>query len=212
MLLVTLATIFTTAATLPAISDASRTSCRSPGSRTVVSSAHGRVFSKLVRHDRFHRPQTTYYGCLYSVGRGYRLGILARDGHAYSMSPMRLRGRFVGFAYKYAGPTDDFYAAVRVVDLRTGRLAHNIFSPGGEDAYSPDVSDLVLRPNGNVAWIVTPRRRDVQPTYSVYKSDPSDSRRQRELDSGNIDPLSLTLAGSSIRWVKDGLPRSATLD
>jgi hypothetical protein len=214
MWLVVLATVLTAAVTLPAISEASRARCQSPGSRTVVSSSHARVFAKVTKQTRLNR-ETSYYGCLFSVGRKYRIGIVDHDAqHSFSLSPMRLRGRYVGFADQYGHPAGGTYAAIRVVDLRTGEQLHGIDTPRMEDL-APEllVTDLVLRPNGNVAWILTKNRVLPRPVYDVYKHDPSAPERQRALDSSRaIDPNSLTLAGSTVRWSKRGVRRSATLD
>jgi hypothetical protein len=66
---------------------------------------------------------------------------------------------------------------------------------------------LELKDNGSIGWInLAPPYTVAPPSVSAY-----DSLGRRLLDSGNIALESLTLSGSTLSWVKDGVPQSATL-
>ncbi len=73
------------------------------------------------------------------------------------------------------------------------------------------VTDLVLKPNGSVAWIVDRLAFMGSPhTIDVVAVD---STGRRLLDSGlAVDPTSLTLTGSTLTWRKGGATKSATLN
>ena len=71
------------------------------------------------------------------------------------------------------------------------------------------MTDLELKDNASVAWIAraAPYASDRNPSPWAY-----DNAGKRRLDTGAIELTSLELSGSTLTWVKEGLPRSATLD
>jgi hypothetical protein len=71
------------------------------------------------------------------------------------------------------------------------------------------VTDMVLRESGSVAWIARPAQYFGLREPAVWADDGQVSRL---LDSGNIELESLELNGSTLTWVKDGASQSATLD
>jgi hypothetical protein len=87
------------------------------------------------------------------------------------------------------------------------RNRQRLYRPVGD---GPDVvPDLVVKDNGSVAWIES----------ADYSANPPPQVRKVDrlgnvvLDSGpDIDPLSLTLRGSTLRWKKGGVIQTATLD
>jgi hypothetical protein len=180
--------------------------CASAGSKTIVASEAARVYRK----------GTTVYGCLYSVGRKFRLGT-AEDlltDVAY-VSPIRLAGRFVAYSQGQSG-RDGYSADLSVRDLRTGRIVRDWQGggPGGrfgtEESYG--VSDVVLKRNGSVAWLNDRSRLgDRSHMFYLYKSDADGDLVL--LDSGpGIEPGSLALSsGSRVYWTHNGVPHSATL-
>ena len=109
---------------------------------------------------------------------------------------------------------------VQVINLRTGHTlresgtgppdeSHQHLSYGMFDA-GPAAS-LVLRPNGDLAWITdTPKFRVTSAgEHQVYTLEGSE---RHMIASGNdIEPLSLALAGDTIYWTQDGKPVSAPL-
>ena len=96
------------------------------------------------------------------------------------------------------------------LDLRNGKLVRSASStdsglPGNTDR----LTDLVLKSNGSLAWIV-----DIGSSVGSNRQVIAvDSSGRRLLDSGgDIDPESLTLRGSTLTWTKSGVSRSASLN
>jgi hypothetical protein len=108
---------------------------------------------------------------------------------------------------------------VSVIDLRTGRRIHESFTgppeparnTGYEDYGAGPLASLVLRPNGDLAWIAAtpPSRLTSAGRYQVYTLEASG---RRMIAFGNdIEPSSLALAGETIYWTQGGKPFSAPL-
>jgi hypothetical protein len=97
------------------------------------------------------------------------------------------------------------------MDLTTGVPLRG-GQPGDEGL---SIGSIVLKDNGSVAWIGTGRVYDPATSQNVQivSVAKSDKGGTKELDRGDgIDQSSLRLEGSTLTWVKDGEPRSATLD
>jgi hypothetical protein len=132
------------------------------------------------------------------------------------VEPTRLAGVFAGLAVAYQEPAgEEQLAAVRAVDLRTGRVRvaeQAIADDDSSDSYR--VTDLELRYTGGLAWIV--ERRSLPPgggspviTHEVHRVDRGGRRR---LDaSAGIEPASLALSHARISWRSDGVTRRAVL-
>jgi hypothetical protein len=108
---------------------------------------------------------------------------------------------------------------VSVLDLRTGRtIRQSATGPpeptrntGYEDYGAGPVASVVLRPNGDLAWIAETPTFRVTPAgrYQVYTLEASG---RRMIASGNdIEPSSLALAAKTIYWTQGGKPFSAPL-
>jgi hypothetical protein len=188
-------------AALPATADAS---CRPHGSKTVRASAAARVYEL----------RGTVYGCLYAVGRRYQLGVNDDELGDY-VGPIRLRGRFVGFARQSFDHYGNEGATVVVRNLRNGKVLHSFSDGGGPytcEGQSPpySVTDLALAPSGAVAWIAEVDYCD----GTRRQVDTLATGKPREVveEGYGIDSESLRYAGGSIFWRHfGGEERSAPL-
>lgn len=179
--------------------------CRAAGSRTVIATNQGRIFT--VRDRLRGRPVTFYFGCLYRVNRAFALGRDFRGRNFVdTLRHARLAGPYAGYAVTSTVDRPCGSAAeVRVKDLRTGRMertAAGAAQPGPER-----ITDLELKPNSSVAWIATtcvpagPGRDEVNAV---------DGDGRRTLDSGldgaadDVQGASLALSGSTLYWTKGG--------
>jgi hypothetical protein len=107
---------------------------------------------------------------------------------------------------------------ISVIDLRTGRRHKSFTGPpeptrntGYEDYGAGPVASLVLRPNGDLAWIAAtpPSRLTSAGRYQVYTLE---ATGRRMIASGNeIEPHSLALADETIYWTQAGMPASSPL-
>ncbi|MFL5895381.1 MAG: calcium-binding protein [Thermoleophilaceae bacterium] len=182
--------------------------CRPPGSNTLATTATARVFSLTVERE------TYTYGCLLGVRGLMELGGMSEFGDSDFVDLLQLAGPYAGFAYSYQGPASS-YTQVHVVDLRSGAVVH----VGGAGPDNGDdngaVTDLVMKPNGSVAWIGAgltwnAATRQNERVTIVGKID---TGGYAELDRGDdIDAGSLRLDGSALSWTNAGRPRTATLD
>jgi hypothetical protein len=116
-------------------------------------------------------------------------------GDLHDRRLFRLAGPYV--AYDTQQYDCNCGSTVTVRDLRTGGFTRSLAR-----RY---LWDLRLEGNGSVAWIENPG----------YTGSPSevwvaDTHGLRQLDRGNIS-RSLTLSGSTLTWVNDGVAHSATL-
>jgi len=100
---------------------------------------------------------------------------------------------------------------VIVQNLRTGKLLHKVptgmarkGAPGDKIVGIGFTTTIVVKSDGAVAWIAGNEQN-----YEVHALDKTGARL---LASGNIDPKSLALAGSTLYWTEAGKPASATLN
>jgi hypothetical protein len=198
--------VFLAALLLAPPADASR-GCRAQGSKTLVA-------TKTARAYQLHRKA---YACLRSSGERYRLGWNDRNGGFGGdyVEPIRLRGRFVGFARQEFDHYGKHKATVAVKDLRDGRVVR-AFHQGGYGEYVCDgapppytVTDLALAPTGGVAWIASVGYCDA---YRQKVTTMASGRPIEGLDDSNsVDPDSLSFASGSIFWDHGGEQRRAPL-
>jgi hypothetical protein len=106
-----------------------------------------------------------------------------------------LAGRHVAVNEYSCSPIDPMApctGAMRVFDLRTGRVRHSAETGG--------FIDLVLKPNGSVAYVLGQR---------LFRID---SRGSALLDEGpGIDSGSLAVNRTRVYWLHDNMPRTASL-
>ena len=124
---------------------------------------------------------------------------------------LRIAGRFVAFD---SGGYDKNEPLIylSVIDALSGkRVQAGEALAGGEEP--PDgradkgITDIELRPNGSVAWIVQNPFRS-PPLYEVNII----GKDVRNADLGDdIEPRSLALSGSTLYWTRGGVPRSTAL-
>lgn len=121
--------------------------CELRGSKTLFHTRRARVFKRTrpVKNSGGDTV-TTYYGCLYTVGRRRVLGFDGwndDDGYSYTAEPHALRGPYVAYSSGHFGETKEF-SSLDVVDLRSGRIVFS-FADGFPH-------DLVLHQTGALAW------------------------------------------------------------
>jgi hypothetical protein len=186
---------------LPARATA-RGSCRPAGSRTVFANRTLRVY----------RSGGRYFGCLYRVHRAVRLRAPAPSAPGARpprFQTFRAAGNFLAYVYNdYAVDStgDDWTLYVESFDLHRGRLVHQATAsrtPGCfADPVPPNVSSLVLKSDGAIAWIQHSCTPD-----AAFAADRAGTR-----PLGDADARSMTLHGSSLSWTNGGIPESGTLD
>jgi hypothetical protein len=183
------------------------TGCRSQRAQTDVQNDDGRAFEQLrfVADDAEFVPFA--YACLFSADKRVPLG---PNGESMELTLPRVVAPFVAFAVANC-PGASCYSTVVVRNLQDGRVVNDLAASmtGGPPGTSEHVTDLELKPNGSLAWLVQlsgPSRR----TIEVLAVDASG---RRLLETGpDVDPESLTLDGSTLSWLTGGVTHSATLD
>jgi hypothetical protein len=186
---------------LPSAASA-RGTCRPAGSHTIFANHAVRVY----------RLGGRYFGCRYSVRRGVRLRAPAPSSpgsRAARFQTFRTAGNFLAYVYNdfaVDSTGDDWKLYIESVDLRSGRFVHQataIRTPGCyADLTRPNVSSLVLKSDGAIAWIQHSCTPD-----SAFAADRAGTR-----PFGDADPRSMTLRGSTLNWTNGGIPESTTLD
>jgi hypothetical protein len=182
--------------------------CHPHGSKTIRATASARVY------ERNHQ----VFGCLRSRGRGYPLGHPWDDDVTYGyggVHPIRLSGRFVGYASQYGSHYGEAAATVSVMDLRTGKVRSSAYQHGGAyqscDPPGYEVTDLAVAPTGGVAWIARVGHCDgVRFEVDTLAAEASQAVVD---DSRVVDGSSLYFRGGSIFWRRSdtGEQRSAPL-
>ena len=183
--------------------------CHSQRAKTLLEGSTGRVFEQYdISGGNTFFPHL--YACLFGNKR-YHLGVNWDD---MRLDVFRLAGPFVGYS-EIGCAIVGCFSAIRVRDLRDGKTFHYGTAlcdkpPDSSTAQTNQVPDLELKDNGSVAWTIAVNRSPYVPGYLEVCA--ADTTGRRQLDVGNgIDLNSLTLSGSTLTWVKDGVARSATL-
>ncbi len=150
--------------------------------------------------------------CVYGH-RPYVLGPKAAGGPggSFGIEGETLAGPIV--AYEESSDFTEGHSrnVIVVRDLRTGRVIYKV--PTAEAKTPGDVgkgqaSEIIVKNDGAVAWVVQTER---EPTvYEVWAVDKTGSRMLAS--SGDVEPYSLALAGSTLYWTQGGKPMSATLN
>ena len=170
--------------------------CRTHPAQTVAESPEGRIFVHY-RRDQPPGLLTRTFACLFSTNERVPL---ARDTQGLSHSDYRMAGRFAGYKQGACGPTAYCSVDYHITDLRDGSSATLPELPEG-------VTDFVVGANAAVALIRDPPGNIVPIEVRVVIGSAATA-----IDSGEgIDPTSLDLEGNTLRWIKDGVPRTAPL-
>jgi hypothetical protein len=178
--------------------------CRTYPGKTVLEGSASRVF--LTKPDDLEYRYAV--ACQYSANKRVDLG-LDIDGDP-DVGLYRLAGPYVAYMESSCEGLGGCLSNVFVRDLRSGKKTFE----GSQHVTFGDVSDLALKETGAVAWIAQPKGGDgVSPPGAQTTLWASDRQGFRVLDSGDgIGAHSLELEGSTLSWVKDGAPRTGTLD
>jgi len=185
-----LATLVAATALGPSAAEA-RTPCAQRGDETIARNSVARVFEK----------DGVRYGCAYRRNQAY----LVRGGQGtYGYGPIRLAGYLMAYDNDESGNID-------IRNLRTGGRRRVSPQPRAFGA-----TDLELKDNGAFADLrllpTNPRNDPALPYDFVFEIRRVDSRGPLLLARGSdIDPDSLVLRGSYIRWRQGGVVRRATL-
>jgi hypothetical protein len=183
------------------------TGCRSQPAQTDFQNDDGRAFEQL-RFDSDNAEFVPFtYACLFSADKRVRLG---RNGESTELTLPRVSAPYVAFAVADC-PGASCYSTVLVRNLQDGRLVSDLDATmsGGAPGDTQHVTDLELKPNGSLAWMVQLSGYATR-TIEVVAVDASG---RRLLESGpDVEPESLTLDGSTLSWRTGGVTHSATLD
>jgi hypothetical protein len=180
--------------------------CADQPATTLLSSPTGRLFLQYRLTSQGFMPYV--FGCLFDVDRRFPLGQSYDDE---DVGLPRLAGPFVAWTFECSavGPCT---GSIQVRDLRTGAFAHRRVFPGATlQPYYSRFADLELKDNASFAWIAVHYGMGWQPLgIEVWALD---GLGRRVLDSGaDINPASLRLEGSTLKWEKGGVEHSATLN
>jgi hypothetical protein len=174
--------------------------CRSQAAETHFQNADGRIFVQWRFSGQSFGPFV--FACLFSANKRIQIGLA---NSSYPGSTARLAAPYVAYAAHSCDVCSSQHSILQVRDLRDGSLVHDL-SASSPDGNGDEVTDLELKPNGSLAWVVA------QP-YSHVELVAFDANGRRVLDSGlDLQRESLTLNGSTLNWVKAGVTYSATLD
>jgi len=190
---------------------AAKVTCRpGSGTGTIAHSKTARIFEDSATGND--------YACSYSSGRTYYLS----SSEHYTYPLVRFAGPYVAFVMSIEVNEDH----IGVMNLSTGRL-HNyaevspIKEAGSECSGTPvcyvtcpEVGSLALKSDGSVAWIATNflGGNCISPPGPVIEVRCHDRRGTVVVASGTgIDPTSLRLSGSLLRWKDAGASKSASI-
>ena len=178
---------------------ASGAGCAPAGARVLASSPSAQLYSA----------GGNVYGCLGS--RDTLLGPGPALSHPTRVERQVLGGRYAGVDLAQMG-VDTFASMVKVVDLASGRTV------AGAAATAPlprpesfiEVSAMAITPRGTLAWIGSASAIGLPaPTYEVRTLHGASDRLLAH--GARIDPHSLVLSGTTLRWRQGGRTRTAPL-
>jgi hypothetical protein len=181
--------------------------CRSQPAKTDVQNGDGRSFEQL----RFVADDSEFvpfaYACLFSADKRVPLSPI---GESMELTLPRVVAPLVAFAVANC-PGASCYSTVTVRNLQDGRVVSDVPATmtGGAPGDGEHVTDIELKPNGSLAWLVQ-LTGAARRTVEVVAVDVN-GRRLLE-SSPDIDPQSLALDGSTLSWSTGGVTHSATLD
>jgi hypothetical protein len=177
--------------------------CRTAG-RTIDAGPGGRVFYRLTGN-----PDRVYL-CSYGTGRRTPIG-WDDCFNAAEVQLTRFSRRFLAadtFSCGPGGTASTLYLRRTRDGRRVRRVAAAAPSVPGSLA---DVTDLVLRGDGTMAWIVELRDSPAASPRYELRSSGSGASSSVLAQGVDIAPGSLALAGSTLYWTQAGAPQSAPL-
>jgi hypothetical protein len=182
--------------------------CRPKGSKTVAQTSKVRAFTR----ERSSDDHTLLYACLLSQGKPvYATEATGIDAYEEtysesSFSDVRIAGRYVAWSTESsdlsckADCPPDYNPTSTSIGIINVRLRKKRAVPGARVMGG----GLVVTTTGAVAWTQ-------QGAGGAIDVVASDADGKRTLDTGAIDPKSLTASGSTVRWTNAGAPRTATV-
>ncbi len=192
----------------PASAEAKRRVCSKAGS-TMAASAGARVYS-LPPRDGFEY----VYACRRRTGRRVLLGTRGDCQNQAEVGHVALAGPFVGYSMRTCGIEDEGSSSIAVRDLRSGKAVRSADAVGppapGVTESGSSVLELVLKPNGSVAWIGAAAHYSPSQSTQVTELRKADAGGETLVDSGG-SLSALALAGSTLYWTKDGRAFSGEL-
>jgi hypothetical protein len=209
----------------PAAADRGCRSSTSKGAKILAQTRTAVVFVK----DKTHRTlgtQPIRFGCMFRVGRTYRLTPFTDFDQQFGN--LQLAGRYAAFHFDVEeGAGNSSHHTIRLYDLRTGRGQGIAPGSGPEPIGSELVQAIVLKPNGSIAWISSFERKigeeplpgggssEIRETvYPVTKIENGLGASRANVEEGtDIDRRSLALSRDrqTIYWIRGGVARSAPL-
>ena len=176
--------------------------CATSG-RTIDAGPGGRVFYRRTRD-----PDRVYL-CSYGTGRRTPIG-WDDCFNAAEVQLTRFSRRFLAVDALSCGPG----GTASTLDLRRtrdGRRIRRVAAAPSMAGSLADVTDLVLRGDGTMAWIVELRDSPTSPPRYELRRSASGSSSSVLAQGSDLAPGSLALAGSTLYWTQAGTPRSAPL-
>jgi len=178
--------------------------CARPDTITLQKNRHVRVFETRAGAARDY--ERVLRACNRHTGHTVRLARAFDDGYVTSATygRVRLAGRFVAWSSSYTDVSckaacppgyESTTFAAHVRDIRLTKSRHA--------ALDSRATALVLTRLGAIAWTTG--------SGGTVELSALDSAGRRVLDTGPIDPKSVTAAAESVRWTRDGEPRSQAL-
>jgi hypothetical protein len=209
-----LATVLIVCAGLPAGASSAQGPC-SLGSRDeVVARTSGAVIAARPNHS----DESTYRGCLKSVGRWRTLFAGHFDGYGgEDPGQAALGGRYAAVSVFSGDHYNTGSFSIRVVNLRTGH-ARSPLAVGHTDGdlgpHQYAVTALAVSRYATLGWVAQESSDDpfVEPSSPRSTISGHDSGGTRVLDSGGHDSIAAPrFAGATLHWTHDGEPSQARL-
>jgi hypothetical protein len=158
------------------------------------------------------------YSCARHGTAHFLLAIGDVDTHTgQSIDHVTLAGPFGAFHVISGSLSTDIFDRVWVIDLATGRrVAQDVEAP----TYDHVLTALVLDQAGTAAWTYSstidpatgnPKPNGAPPGPSAELWGASTTHAAAVLDSGTIDPASVTVSGTTVSWTNAGAPRQDDL-
>jgi hypothetical protein len=159
----------------------------------------------------------SYFGCLKSNGRVRKLAETNGCFHECDgVGLARLEGHYLAWDYSTSfsyggGAPSSSSDSVQVFDLRSGkRVSSAVFSSSQYDGTTTVVSggplaSLLLAPHGTAVLLY-----GTNPSFTLGDV-PRGAEEASSIDSGAIDPASLTIDGEVLSWTNAGQARMLSL-
>lgn len=151
-----------------------------------------------------------FYGCARPRGPVYPL---TKSFKGTQVKLLAAKAAYVAFTRTISGND-----TISVVDARTGRQQHGLYTPGeiefDADPQTPQIGAVRLNDKGEIAvsYLGLGAGNSTDSTTYIYAFDASAD--SQFLDSGptkDIPPKSLKLAGETVSWTHSGVSRSAKI-